>query len=116
RRRTHGPPPRCAPPRIWDWRRLPPRLLTDRPPKETEHDIRRRAFNLHTHRRIGKGLPADARTAGSAQPIASAATAVIPNGAKLPAGAATAPAPSTPGQPSSTTTTAKPPGRASAAE
>src|SRR6516225_7841494 len=40
----------------------------------TGDDIRRRAVNLHTHGQIGKDLPADARTAGSAQPIASAAT------------------------------------------
>src|SRR5262249_40804734 len=102
--------------RNWDWRRLPPRLLTDRPPKETGRDIRRRAFNLHTRGQFGKDLPADARTAGSAQPIASAATAVMPNGAKLARVAATEPSTSMPRQASSITTTAKPSRRASSAE
>src|SRR5262245_26056107 len=101
----------------WDLRlaTTSPRLLPDRPPKETGHDIRRRAFNLHTRGQIGKELPADAPT-GSAQAMASALTVVIPNGAKLSRVAATEPSTSMPRQASSITTTAKPSRRASSAE
>src|SRR5215468_7495728 len=93
-----------------------PRLLPDRPPKETAHDIRRRACNLHTRDQIGKDLPADAGTAESAQPIASAATVVTPNGVKLSRVAAIEPSTSMPRHASSITTTAKPSRRASSAE
>src|SRR5262249_20487560 len=72
---------------------------------ETGHDIRRRAFNLHTRGQIGKELPADAPTAGSAQAMAAALTVVMPNGAKLSRVAATEPSTSMPRQASSITTT-----------
>src|SRR5919198_2975937 len=39
-------------------------LLPVRPPKETRQE-KRRAFNLHTRGRIGKGLPRDARRAAA---------------------------------------------------
>jgi hypothetical protein len=53
---------------------------------------------------------------GSAQAMASAATAVMPNGAKRSRVAATEPSTSMPRQASSITTTAKPSRRASSAE